>query len=213
MKIYEVSGNRFILGEEDVDVVEMCNKYECDGYLQVCSHQLSVYNKDGSKANLCINGLHCFTQYLYDKDGIYYFYALVIENMVYKSEIISVEPFISKVTIKYPNIYRNYVYLGNDHMILLDEKYENAAMLCERYDCNINYVNVINRKCIEVKTYERGVGFTASCGSGNVSSVAYCYENDLCDKQVDVINEGGICSVEIYNQIEITSMSSFVEEI
>ena len=85
MKIYEVNGNRFILGEEEIDVVNMCKEHHCDGYLQVCSHQMKVMNADGTHASLCMNGLHCFTHYLYDMNEKYDVFALVIENIVYKS--------------------------------------------------------------------------------------------------------------------------------
>ena len=213
MKIYEVSGNRFILGSEEIDVEKMCDEYECDGYLKIVSHQMQVFNKDNSPADLCVNGLHCFTQYLYDCDSKYKVYALIIGNEVYKSEIIYVDPYISKVSVRNPKVYRNFVSVGNEHMILLDEDIESAPVLCKRYDCNISYVKIINRKCIEVNTYERGVGFTLSCGSGNIASATYCYLNDLCDDYIDVFNEGGVCSIEIGDEVEITSMSRFVREI
>ncbi|MGN1343235.1 MAG: hypothetical protein ACI4U3_01555 [Traorella sp.] len=213
MKIYEVNGNRFILGHEDVDVEKLCNEYDCDGYLKIISHQIQILNKDGSSASLCVNGLHCFTQYLYDYDYKYKVYALITGNEVYKSEIMFADPFVSKISIKTPKVFRNFVSVGNEHMILIDEDSQDASILCNRYDCNINYVTIINRKCIKVKTYERGVGFTKSCGSGNVASAVYCYLNDLCDEQVDVINDGGLCSIELNDDIEITSMSRFVQEI
>ncbi len=213
MKIYEANGNRFILGEEKIDVIKMCREYECDGYLQLYSHQMKVFNADGSKASLCVNGLHCFAHDLYDKNPDYRVYALLIGSEVYKCEIESLDPFISKLTIKLPKIYRNFVDVGNDHMICFEEDKKNAEIYCQRYMCNINYVKVINRKCIEVITYEKGVGFTKSCGSGNVASSYYCYVNDLTDSCLDILNPGGICSVRIKNDIEIRCASHFVREI
>lgn len=212
MKLYEANGNRFLIGEDEIDVVKMCNENACDGYLKVHSHQMKIFNADGSEASLCINGLHCFTHYLYDLDPNYSIFALVIDSEVYKSEIKQIEPFISTVSINHCNIYRNFVDVGNKHMMRFD-KMNNAEIYCKRYNCNINYIHVLNRGCIEVITYERGVGFTKSCGSGNIASSAYCYENDLCDSQIDVLNRGGISSVTIKNKIEITTMSSFIRMI
>ena len=100
------------------------------------------------------------------------------------------------MSVKIPVIYRNFVDVGNEHMILLDENIENAAQLCKRFDCNISYVRIISQSCIEVKTYERGVGFTLSCGSGNIASSYYCYVNGLCDSQVDVELLGGILNIQ-----------------
>lgn len=212
MKIYNANGNRFLIGEDDIDVVKMCEKYQCDGYLKVHSHQMTVINADGSKANLCVNGLHCFTHYLYDMNSEYKIYALVIENEVYKSEILNVKPFISRVTVKNPIVQRNFVDVGNQHLVLINHDLIEAKNLCERFECNINYVYIRDRKCIEVITYEKGVGFTKSCGSGNIASFAYVNENDLCDSQVIVVNQGGICSIHRKDKVEMTTMSIFEGE-
>ncbi len=209
MKIYNTNGNRFLMGYDDIDVKKLCNEYECDGYLKIKSHQIEVYNKDNTKANLCVNGLHCFTKFLYDIDLEYKLYALVINQEIYMSEIVSKEPFISKIRIKHPKIFRNFVDVGNQHMIILDDDMSEAENYSKRYDSNIDYVNIIDRNCIEVITYERGVGFTSSCGSGNVASAAYCYNNDLCDKSIKVINKGGTSDILIGKNIEITSNTIF----
>lgn len=209
MKIYNSNGNRFLIGEKEIDVVKNCEKYQCDGYLKVYSHQMEVINADGSKANLCVNGLHCFTHYLYDLNPEYKIYALVIDNVVYKSEILNTNPFVSRITIRKPRINRNFVDVGNQHLVLIDQDVDEASHLCERFNCNINYVHVRNRKCIEVITYERGVGFTKSCGSGNIASFAYANENDLCDNEIIAVNQGGVCFLKMKNQIEMTAMSSY----
>lgn len=212
MKIYEANGNRFLIGEEEIDVVNMCKEHHCDGYLRVHSHQMKIFNADGSHANLCVNGLHCFTQYLYDLNSNYSTYALVIGNTVYKSEILYTNPFVSRVTLKRPNIFRNHVNVGNKHLVLFKDL-EKAKELCKRYDCNIDFVRIMDRNKIEVMTYERGVGFTPSCGSGNVASCAYAYENDYCDNEIEVSNPGGMSYVFIKENIEIKTMSRYVGEI
>lgn len=212
MKIYHANENRFLIGEKEIDVEKMCKEYQCDGYLQIYSHQMKIINADGSIASLCVNGLHCFTHYLYDMNPGYNIYALIIDNEVYKSEILNIKPFISRITIQKPKINRNFIDVGNQHYVLIDQEDENAKNLCERYNSNINYVHVRNRGCIEVKTYEKGVGFTKSCGSGNIASFAYCYHLDLCDEQVVVVNKGGICYLNMKDQIEITTISNYVGE-
>lgn len=213
MKIYEANGNRFLIGCEEVNAVLLCKKYECDGYLRVFSHRMQVINADGSEADLCVNGLHCFAHYLYDEKSCYDTYALVIKNEVYKCDILCHEPFMSTITLKQPSLYRNFVHIGNEHMILFDENMHNAKQLCERFECNINYVHVLSRASLEVITYERGVGFTKSCGSGNSASSYYCYVNDLCDRHLEIHNQGGISFVDIGHQIENKAISKFVREV
>lgn len=207
MKIYEANGNRFILGEEMVDVKEQCKQYLCDGFLLIHSHQMNVYNADGSQAELCLNGLHCFAHYLYDQHPEYRVYALLIGSEIYKCEILQVDPFISEVELKLPKIYRNFVDTGNEHYILFENDLSQAELLSKRYDCNVSYVKIINRKYIEVKTYERGVGFTKSCGSGNVASCYYCKFNGLCDDFVEVLNPGGVSSIQMKEKILVRTPS------
>ena len=137
MKIYNANRNRFLIGEEDIDVVRMCNKHKCDGYLKVYSHQMKVINADGSTASLCVNGLHCFTHYLYDTNPEYKIYALVIDNEVYKSEILDIKPFTSRVTVNKSKINHNFVDVGNEHVVLMNHDIKNAKSLCERYE-NLN---------------------------------------------------------------------------
>ena len=211
MKIYNANGNRFLIGEEDIDVIQMCKEYDCDGYLKVVSHQMKIINADGSEASLCVNGLHCFTHYLYDMNHEYKVYALVIDNIVYKSEILNIKPFISKVTMNRPKIKRNFVDVGNLHLILINQDMVEDSNISKRYNCNVNHIHIKDRTCIEVTTYERGVGFTKSCGSGNIASSVYCNELDLCDNQIVVLNKGGISYVTIKDKIEIITISNYEE--
>lgn len=58
---------------------------------------------------------------------------------------------------------------------------------------NANYVSVINRHQIHVRTWERGVeGETMACGSGVVSSVIVCSMFEHVDSPVDVLTRSGI---------------------
>lgn len=212
MKIYEANGNRFLIGREMIDVKKYCKETKCDGFLMIHSHSMRIFNADASEASLCVNGLHCFTHFLFDENKEYILYALLIGNEVYKCEIIQKEPFISTVEIKKPKIFRNFVDVGNEHMILLNEEDNDASRLSKRYDCNINYVNIINRKYIEVKTYEKGVGFTKSCGSGNVASSYYCLNNDLIDNYIHVFNEGGVCEIKMDENVMIQTTSRYVRD-
>ena len=213
MKIYNTNGNRFVMGYDDIDVVKYCDEYDCDGYLKINGHEMEIINRDNSKANLCVNGLHCFTKFLYDIELDSKEYDLKVNNIIYPSKILNVDPFISKVRINPPKIYKNFVDIGNQHMIIIDDDMSEAEYLCKRYDCNINYVKIIDRNHIEVVTYERGVGYTLSCGSGNTSSAYYCYENGLCDKNIKITNRGGGCEIYIDKYIEITSISHFEREL
>lgn len=212
MKIYEANGNRFLIDRKMIDVKKCCKETKSDGFLFIHSHSMIIFNADGSKASLCVNGLHCFTHFLFDENKEYTLYALLIGNEIYKCEIVQKEPFISTVEIKKPKIFRNFVDVGNEHMILLNEQIDDASRLSKRYACNVNYVKIINQQYIEVKTYEKGVGFTKSCGSGNIASSYYCLSNDLVDDCIQVLNEGGVCEIKMHENILIQTPSQYVGE-
>jgi len=49
---------------------------------------------------------------------------------------------------------------------------------------NINYVKVLDRSNVLMKTIERGVGETASCGSGAISTFLHLQEMDTIDQKL-----------------------------
>jgi len=64
---------------------------------------------------------------------------------------------------------------------------------------NLSFLKVINEEEVFVRTYERGVGFTKSCGTGMMSSVLnYCLNNhELFDKRIRVYNDGGMVIITV----------------
>ncbi|WP_026881297.1 diaminopimelate epimerase [Clostridium akagii] len=62
---------------------------------------------------------------------------------------------------------------------------------------NINFCEVIDKKHIMVKTWERGAGATLSCGTGCCASAIACNRLELIGNEVEVSVPGGIVHVEI----------------
>ena len=61
----------------------------------------------------------------------------------------------------------------------------------------IAFIVVINRKKIEIRTYEDCIiGVTECCGTGSCASVLAAHRLGLVDDQVEVINPGGTLEVE-----------------
>lgn len=58
---------------------------------------------------------------------------------------------------------------------------------------NVNFARLMEPDSMYVKTYERGVGLTASCGTGMISSsiIACIKDNTRLGKEVIVYNDGG----------------------
>ncbi len=65
---------------------------------------------------------------------------------------------------------------------------------------NVNFCTVLVENKLYVRTFERGVGITKSCGTGMTSSVTrYAREQDRFLTWIDVYNDGGLirCNVEV----------------
>jgi diaminopimelate epimerase len=61
---------------------------------------------------------------------------------------------------------------------------------------NVEFVRVRDRRTIEVRVYERGVGPTLSSGTGACAAAVAACLNDLTDRRVRVEMEGGRLEVE-----------------
>jgi diaminopimelate epimerase len=62
---------------------------------------------------------------------------------------------------------------------------------------NVEFARVLNRRGIELRIYERGVGPTPSSGSGALAAVAACHAMDFIDKSLNVSSAGGTQSARI----------------
>lgn len=60
---------------------------------------------------------------------------------------------------------------------------------------NVDFVEIVNRKHIKVRTYERGVGWTLACGSGATASVAVLNRKGLVDDEVKVEFKLGVLTI------------------
>lgn len=70
---------------------------------------------------------------------------------------------------------------------------------------NISFVKIINKKNIYVKTFERGVGLTKSCGTGmTASSIITClggytdYSSEIC-----IFNDGGMIKCIVNKELKV----------
>jgi len=64
---------------------------------------------------------------------------------------------------------------------------------------NVNFVKIIDRNTINLRTYERGCGWTKACGSGSTSSVCVLNKRGLVDDKVNVIYEYGTLTISKEN--------------
>lgn len=93
------------------------------------------------------------------------------------------------------------VSMGNPHAVLFVEDtstlpleqigpyYENHEAFPERI--NTEFVQIVNRREINMRVWERGSGETLACGTGTCASVVACVLNDKTDTEVTVHLLGG----------------------
>ncbi|MCD2347359.1 MULTISPECIES: diaminopimelate epimerase [Clostridium] len=85
---------------------------------------------------------------------------------------------------------------------------------------NVSFVKVFDEKDIYVKTYERGVGLTKSCGTAmTASSVAACLSGKVdFDRKISIFNDGGMINSIVHKKengnylVEFIGNATFVFE-
>ncbi len=102
--------------------------------------------------------------------------------------------------------------ISNLHVVSIQEKtipedvvlseiggYANSSESPFELGVNVNFCTVLDEDKLYVRTFERGVGITKSCGTGMTSSVTrYARDQKRFSKWIDVFNDGGMirCNVE-----------------
>lgn len=228
MNVYSGCQNTFVICDYK-DELNSSNKAKeyCkdiyDGFILVKCDPLEmiIYNRDGSIANMCGNGIRAFIHYCYDKKLINNdFNKVITKSGIINTYIINKNPFMVKVIMNNNYFYEepNYwpyvtkinnhqyqIYLVNTgvlHGIIicknLEEAISDAEMLFNDsfLKRNVNLDFVVLNKNIYVKTYERGVGFTKACGTGNVATYLVLKKLGLIEEnEVTIKNDGGLIVV------------------
>ncbi len=183
------------------------------------------YNSDGSTAQMCGNGMRCFSKYVYDKGLVdkkqfsVETLAGVIRPQLLDDGMVKVDmgvPILedSKIPFKGERKVKVLdkefeiipVSMGNPHCVIItneDPMYlaENYGPLIEKHEyfpekTNTEFVNVKSSNEIDMRVYERGCGITLACGTGACASVVGCILNNLTEKRVKVNLLGGAVFVE-----------------
>ncbi|MHB8254283.1 MAG: diaminopimelate epimerase [Acidiferrobacter sp.] len=95
--------------------------------------------------------------------------------------------------------------LGNPHAVQLVDDVERAPVLTEgplierhaRFPegVNVGFMQVLDRRTIRLRVYERGAGETLACGTGACAAVAAGRLRGFLDEKVDVYLRGGRLTV------------------
>lgn len=179
--------------------------------------RMRMFNADGSEGEMCGNGIRCLGKYVFDK-GLTDKATLQIETLagirtlelhVEKGKVASVtvdmgipiveEPRNISVKGKGYTVYP--VSMGNPHAVIFEPNISCLALT----DCgpffenhpsfpnrtNTEFVEVLSRKLLKMRVWERGSGETLACGTGACAVVAAAVKAGKADRAAAVQLLGG----------------------
>ncbi|MBC2856686.1 MAG: diaminopimelate epimerase [Cetobacterium sp.] len=247
MKFFKMqaAGNDFVLIngiENEIQDYSSLSKKLCDRHfgigadgLMSCEKtdkadiKMVYYNSDGSKGEMCGNGIRCFSKFIYDtgivtKDTIDVKTAagikrvfLHLENGEIKNIKVgmgkAIEVIEGDLTVNSEKFEFSTVIVGVPHTVIFTEKLDvlDVNDLGRQIEVkeifpnktNVNFVEVINENKVRIKTWERGAGRTLACGTGSCATVIVGHTLGILGNRVEVITEGGQINVTVKEDGEI----------
>ena len=99
------------------------------------------------------------------------------------------------------------VSMGNPHAVTFIEEDVNKFDICKYgvklevnkafpKKANIEFINVIDDKTLNMRVWERGAGETLACGTGACATAVACNLNGLTDRKVNIELLGGTLNIE-----------------
>lgn len=93
------------------------------------------------------------------------------------------------------------VSMGNPHCVIFVDDIAKIALeevgpkleTHERFPrkINVEFAEVLNRKQIRMRVWERGAGITLACGTGSCATIVAAVLNDKTERQAEIILDGG----------------------
>lgn len=229
MKLFHSNNNRFLINYDKVEnkrdfvkkILEDQNirNLKLDGIIFVDKVNgnlvfFDLFNVDGSRAEVSGNGLACLSLFLsnfYNFDKFIFVNSQFPDNRFYSrllNDQILIGFELSNVEIKEifldNGIKAYFLKIPNPHLVvpMIEKNYDLVKDLYEKFERQIN-VHLFNYKDMFMYTYERGVGFTQSCGSGTIAC-AYIYRKFFYKNNLDKItisSTGGSIEILVDNHI------------
>lgn len=212
--IQRVSNRRTGIGCDQVLLMRAANDDQTDLHLE-------IFNADGSPAGACGNGTRCIAwlnAQALEKSSLQIETAdRIIHAQVESIDKISVDmgrANCQTVNLNIPGIKQAYaVNVGNPHVVLFPEKknaidLESIAINLQHHllfpqGTNVELVEIVNRKKINMLVWERGVGPTAACGTGACASAVAAYASNQIDSHCKVSMEGGQLAIDVSDNLHV----------
>ncbi len=207
---YEGTGNDFILIDDRDEIFpinpkkisQLCRpRYGigADGLLLLQSSEkgdfaMRIFNRDGSEAEMCGNGLRCLIQFLSDLGEKKGKFEIETVKKIYPCRIshegIQIEMGIPKILEEKGS--ETFLEVGVPHFVTFVKDLSRFDLEAKDrfsvFGVNINYAKIDRSKVIYVRTFERGVeNETFSCGSGATAVCMAAWKQFGIAGPVDVV--------------------------
>ena len=222
----KLSNRHFGIGSDGIILIKNSN---------IADYMMDIYNKDGSRAEMCGNGIRCIGKYIYDKKlttkniitietlaGIKELKLNIKNNKVDTITIDMGEPILNPISVPFiPQeknsqnislIIKNKQFqltclsVGNPHAVtiiknLKDFDVKAYGELIEKNNhfpnkTNVEFIEIQDKKNINMRVWERGNGETLACGTGASAVLVACVLNNLTDNLVNIHLQGGTLTIE-----------------
>lgn len=176
----------------------------------------TFYDSDGTVASMCGNGMLCVGDYFkklnkksltvetvdniisLNMEGNYICIENIPVKLIKEKQKLNIKDFVFDV-YHINSTFPHFVVILNKNIDLEFIKKELIESFKLRLDVSLNCINFLKIDTNEILTYEKGVGFTDSCGTGTLAS-AYVLHNYLTNQNEIVLkSKGGINKVNIIN--------------
>ena len=164
---------------------------------EVADFEMEMYNADGSRGEMCGNGIRCVAKYVYDY-GLTDKTSISVETLggikyldltVKDGKVILV-----KVDMGTPILKPALIPIVSDGDMVVNEPFENHERFPKRI--NTEFVKFIDRHTLEMRVWERGSGETMACGTGACAVAVASILNGLTEEKVTVKLLGGDLQIE-----------------
>ena len=222
----KLSNRHFGIGSDGIILIKNSN---------IADYMMDIYNKDGSRAEMCGNGIRCIGKYIYDKKlttkniitietlaGIKELKLNIKNNKVDTITIDMGEPILNPILVPFISQEKNSqnisliiknkqfqltcLSVGNPHAVtiiknLKDFDVKAYGELIEKNNhfpnkTNVEFIEIQDKKNINMRVWERGSGETLACGTGASAVLVACVLNNLTDNLVNIHLQGGTLTIE-----------------
>lgn len=192
---------------DSMQVQKLCDNHigiGADGLINIENQRdITIFNKDGSTALMCGNGLRCVAKLLNNLTSKNEFRVFIEGNPIYlqcKDDFATIK-FEKPYFIKKKCDDGFFVDVKNKHFVKIVENIENFIFdenikkFVRENHCNYEVVEIVNKSFLKMRIFEYGVGETNSCGSGAIAVFFALNEFLMVDDCVKINVPGGILQV------------------